>query len=192
MVGVATLLIALQFGYWAVLVYLPLFLSAGLHTSMEVAGAALLVATLPMLLVPLIGGRLAMHWGWRRLFTIAFGLVAIGDVWLVIAALSDGREMRLAATVVGMAAIGVGAALAGVVLALAPSTQGGMASAVTFVVRQAGLAISIAALAQTLGAVDAAAGFSKPFALAALVALFGMIAALVLLPARSVQQSTQA
>jgi EmrB/QacA subfamily drug resistance transporter len=197
MAGVATLLTALQFGYWAVLVYLPLFLSAGLHISMDVAGAALLAATLPMLLVPLIGGRLATHWGWRRLFTIAFGLVAIGDVWLVIAALSDGREIRLAATVAGMAAVGVGAALAnpqlsGVVLALAPSTQVGMASALTFVVRQAGLTISIAALGLTLDAVDAAAGFSKPFALAALVALFGMIAALVLLPAKSVQHSTQA
>ena len=99
MAGVAALLTALQFGYWAVLVYLPLFLGAAIHISMEGAGAALLAATLPMLLVPLIGGRLAMHWGWRRLFTIAFGLLALGDVCLVIAALSDGREIRLAATV---------------------------------------------------------------------------------------------
>jgi MFS family permease len=196
MAGVATLLTAIQFGYWAVLVYLPLFLSAGLDISIEVAGAALLAATLPMLLVPLIGGRLATHWGWRRLFTVAFGLVAIGDVWLVFAAMSDGRELRLAATIAGMAAIGVGAALAnpqlsGVVLALTPSTQAGMAAAVTFVVRQAGLAISIAALGLTLGAVDAAAGFSQPFALAALVASFGMIAARVLLPAKAVQHGAR-
>lgn len=188
MAGVAVLLTALQFGYWAVLVYLPLFLSAAIHISMEGAGAALLAATLPMLLVPLIGGRLAMHWGWRALFTIAFGLVVIGDVCLVIAALSDGPEIRLAAAVAGMVLIGVGAALAnpqlsGVVLALAPSSEAGMASAVTFIVRQAGFAISIAALGLTLGAVDAAAAFAQPFALAALVALLGMIAALVLLPA---------
>jgi MFS family permease len=197
MAGVATLLAAVQFGYWAVLVYLPLFLNAALRISMEVAGAALLAATLPMLLVPLIGGHLATHWGWRRLFAIAFGLVAVGDVWLVLAALCDGRAMRLVATVAGMAAIGVGAALAnpqlsGVVLALAPSTQAGMASAVTFVVRQAGLAIGIAALGLTLGAGDGAAEFSKPFALAALVAAFGVIAALVLLPAKSVQHGTRA
>jgi EmrB/QacA subfamily drug resistance transporter len=189
MAGVATLLTAIQFGYWAVVVYLPLFLSAALHISMDVAGVALLAATLPMLLVPLIGGRLATLWGWRRLFTIAFGLVAIGDVSLVIAALSDGLELRLVATVIGMAIIGVGAALAnpqlsGVVLALAPSSEAGMASAVTFVVRQAGFAISIAALGLTLGAVNAAAEFAQPFALAALVALLGMIAALVLLPAK--------
>ena len=189
MAGVATLLTAIQFGYWAVLVYLPLFLSAALHISMDMAGIALLAATLPMLLVPLIGGRLATQWGWRRLFTTAFGLVAIGDVSLVIAALSDSPEMRLAATVAGMATIGVGAALAnpqlsGVVLALAPSTQAGMASAVTFVVRQAGFALSIAALGLTLGAVDAAATFVQPFALAALAALLGVVAASVLLPVK--------
>lgn len=197
MAGVATLLTAIQFGYWAVLVYLPLFLSAALHISMDTAGVALLAATLPMLAVPLIGGRLATYWGWRCLFTAAFGLVAIGDVSLVMAALSDGPGIRLAATIAGMATIGVGAALAnpqlsGVVLALAPSTHAGMASAVTFVVRQAGFAVSIAALGLTLGAVNAAAAFAQPFALAACVALLGMIVALVLLPAKSLQHGAQA
>lgn len=197
MAGVATLLTAIQFGYWAVLVYLPLFLSAALHISMDTAGVALLAATLPMLAVPLIGGRLATYWGWRCLFAAAFGLVAIGDVSLVMAALSDGPGIRLAATIAGMATIGVGAALAnpqlsGVVLALAPSTHAGMASAVAFVVRQAGFAVSIAALGLTLGAVNAAAAFAQPFALAASVALLGMIVALVLLPAKSLQHSAQA
>lgn len=190
MAGVATLLTAIQFGYWAVLVYLPLFLSAALHISMDMAGVALLAATLPMLLVPLVGGRLATCWGWQRLFITAFGLVAVGDVSLVIAALSDGPWLCLAATVAGMAIIGVGAALAnpqlsGVALALAPSTQAGMASAVTFVVRQAGFALSIAVLGLTLGAVDASATFAQPFALAALVALLGVVVASVLLPAKS-------
>jgi len=190
MAGVATLLTAIQFGYWAVLVYLPFFLSAALHLSMDMAGVALLVATLPMLLVPLVGGRLATRWGWRRLFITAFGLVAIGDVSLVIAALSDGPGLRLAAAIAGMAIIGVGAALAnpqlsGVALALAPPIQAGMASAVTFVVRQVGFALGIAVLGLTLGAVDASATFAQPFALAALVALLGVVAASVLLPAKS-------
>jgi hypothetical protein len=124
----------------------------------------------------------------------AFALVAIGDVALVIAALTNGPETRLAATVAGMGTIGVGAALAnpqlsGVALALVPSTQAGMASAVTFVVRQAGFAISIAALGLTLGAVDAAVEFAQPFILAAFAALLGVIAASVLLPAKSLQHS---
>jgi EmrB/QacA subfamily drug resistance transporter len=192
MAGVGTLLTAIQFGYWAVLVYLPLFLNAAFLVSMEAAGAALLAATLPMLLVPLIGGRLVTQWGWRSFFIVAFGTVAAGDVLLVFAAVSTNPAIRLVATIAGMLTIGVGAALANpqmssIVLALAPPTQAGMASAVTMIVRQAGFAISIAALGATLKRTDVAAAFATPFALAAFVALVAVVAALVLLPARSSQ-----
>ncbi|CAN7546730.1 MFS transporter [Bradyrhizobium sp. LjRoot220] len=194
MAGVGALLMAIQFGYWAVLVYLPLFLSAGLLISMEVAGIALLAATLPMLLVPLIGGRFVTRWGWRRFFVVAFGAIAAGDALLVLAAVSASPAMRLAATLAGMLIIGVGAALANpqmssVVLALAPSTQTGMASAVTMIVRQAGFAISIAALGATLTRTDVAIAFAAPFALAAFSALVAIVAAVILLPARSAQKS---
>jgi len=191
--GVGVLLTAIQFGYWAVLVYLPLFLSAGLLVSMEIAGVALLAATLPMLLVPLIGGRFVTQWGWRRFFVIAFGIMAAGDALLALAAISSSLAMRLAATITGMLAIGAGAALANpqmssVVLALAPAAQTGMASAVTLIVRQAGFAVSIAALGATLATVDEATAFAAPFALATLAALMAIVAALALLPARSAQQ----
>ena len=194
MAGVGALLTTIQFGYWAVLVYLPLFLITGLHVTMEVAGVALLAATLPMLLVPLIGGRLVTYWEWRHLFTFAFGLIAIGDVLLVIAALSSGPAIHLSATIFGMATIGVGAALvnpqmSGAVLALTPPAQLGMASAVTMIARQAGFAISVAVLGAMLGAVDATAAFAKPFTLAAIMALLGTTAALTLIPAKSTQHS---
>jgi MFS family permease len=193
MAGVGALLTAIQFGYWAVLVYLPLFLSAALRVSMEVAGVALLAATLPMLLVPLIGGRFVTQWGWRRFFVVAFGIIAAGDALLALAAVSTSSAMRLATTMAGMLTIGVGAALANpqmssVVLALAPPTQTGMASAVTLIVRQAGFAISIAALGATLTTTDMATAFAAPFALATLAALVAIVAALILLPARSAQQ----
>jgi MFS family permease len=159
-----------------------------------VAGVALLAATLPMLLVPLIGGRLATQQGWQRLFAIAFGIIAIGDVSLVIAALSETPSIRTVATVVGMLTIGVGAALAnpqlsGVAIALAPPAQAGMASAVMMIVRQGGFAVSIAIVGATLGTVNDVAAFAKPFALAAFVASLGTIA-LVLLPPKSTQYAT--
>jgi MFS family permease len=193
MAGVGALLTAIQFGYWAVLVYLPLFLSAALLVSMEVAGVALLAATLPMLLVPLIGGRFITRWGWRRFFLVAFGFIAAGDALLVIAAVSPSPVMRLAATVAGILTIGVGAALANpqmssVALALAPPKQAGMASAMTMIVRQAGFAISIAALGATLTTTDIATAFAAPFALAALSALGAIVAAVLLLPANSSQK----
>ena len=189
MVAVGALLTAIQFGYWALLVYLPLFLSAGLFMSMEVAGMALLAATLPMLLIPLIGGRFVTRWGWRRFFVVAFGIIVAGDGLLVFAALAADPAKRLAVTMAGMLTIGVGAALAnpqmsGVALALAPPAQAGMTSAMTLIVRQAGFSISIAALGASLGTTDVAA-FALPFSLAALATLLIMTAALVLLPAKS-------
>lgn len=190
MAGVGVLLTAIQFGYWAVLVYLPLFLNTGLRMSMELAGVALLAATLPMLLVPPIGGRLATQQGWKRLFAIAFGIIIVGDASLVIAALADTPSIRLVATIVGMLTIGIGAALAnpqlsGVAIALAPPAQAAMASAVMMIVRQGGFAISIAVLGALLGTAADVAAFAKPFTLAALAALLGMAAALMLLPSKS-------
>lgn len=194
MAGVGALLTAIQFSYWAVIVYLPLFLSAGLMVSIEVAGIALLAATLPMLLVPLIGGRFVLHLGWRRFFIVAFGIIAAGDALLVLATVTLNRATCFAATIAGMLAIGVGAALAnpqmsGVVLALAPPTQAGMASAVTMMVRQAGFAISIAALGASLKTTDAAEAFAKPFALALFAAMAAVGAAFLLLPASSSRNS---
>lgn len=100
MVGVAAILLALQFGYWAVLVYLPLFLHAVLGMSMDAAGGTLLAATLPMLLVPPIGSRLVNHWGWRRYFAVAFGIMTIGNVLLTVASTTGDAQTRL----VGVAA----------------------------------------------------------------------------------------
>jgi MFS family permease len=190
MAGVGALLTAIQFGYWAVLVYLPLFLNTGLGMSMEFAGVALLAATLPMMLVPPIGGRLTTQHGWKLLFTIAFGIITVGDASLVISALSDTPSTRFVAAAVGMFTIGIGAALAnpqlsGVAIALAPPARAAMASAVMMIVRQGGFAISIAVLGALLGTANDVAAFAKPFTLAALVALFGMAAALMLLPSKS-------
>jgi MFS family permease len=134
--------------------------------------------------VPLIGGRFVTRWGWPGFFAVAFGIIASGDGLLVLAALAA-DHVRIAATIAGMLAIGLGAALANpqmssVVLALSPHAQAGMASAVTMIVRQAGFAISIAVLGASLGTTDAAAAFVAPFLVAALVALFAVIAALAL------------
>jgi MFS family permease len=196
MAGVGALLTAIQFGYWAVLVYLPLFLNIGLGMSIEFAGLALLAATLPMLLVPPIGGRLATRHGWRLFFTIAFAVMLVGDASLAISALSETPSMRLVATAIGMLAIGIGAALAnpqlsGVAIALAPPAQAGMAAAVMMIVRQGGFAISIAVLGAVLGTTSDAAAFAGPFTLAALAALLGIATALTLLPSKSTQRSTR-
>lgn len=186
------LLTAIQFGYWAVLVYLPLFLNAALLVRTEVAGVALLAATLPMLFVPLIGSRLLARWGWRRFFAAAFSLMAIGDLLLLVAALADGADARFAATVAGMVTIGIGAALANpqissVIFAVAPPGQTAMASAVAMIVRQAGFVISIAVLGAALATVSVASAFAPLFIIATFAAVIAVVTSLGVLPMKPPQ-----
>ena len=193
MFGVAILLVAVSVGYWAVLVYLPLLFVEGMGQSSNWAGVALLAATLPMLIVPPLGGRLVLRLGWRRHFSIGMAMMAVGNVIMTTALLceSDWPRALLAA---GMSAIGVGAALAhpqlsGAVVALAPPDQAGKASAVTVVMRQAGFAIGIAILGAALANEAELTSYVPLFVIAAAACTGGLVAALRLLPDRAGDRS---
>ncbi|WP_139234177.1 MFS transporter [Methylobacterium pseudosasicola] len=180
MIGVTALLMAVSVGYWAILVYLPLFLGTAFGWTTEAVGLAMLAATLPMLIVPPFGGRLAPRLGWRRLFAAALALIAIGGAALALSALVDSALAR-ASAFAGMALIGVGAAmshpqLSGAVIALAPSEASGMASALTVIARQAGFALGVAALGALTPTTLTITGFAWLFGAAAVAALCGMLA----------------
>lgn len=181
MIAVTVLLIAVSIGYWAVLVYLPLFLTTAFGLSAAQAGIALLAATVPMVVLPPLAGRLAMRWGWRALFTSGLVVIAIGDLAL---ALQPTWTMAL----LGMAIIATGAALvqsqlSGAVVTLAPPAQAGMASALTIVMRQGGFALGIAALGAALAPEQGASAFAGVFLLATAASAIGAAAALLLLRA---------
>ena len=181
MVGVALLLITVSIGYWAVLVYLPLFLTTVFDLSTAQAGVAILAATAPMVFLPPLAGRLATRWGWRTLFTCGLVVIAAGNLAL---ALQPTWTMAL----LGMVVIAAGTALvqsqlSGAVVTLAPPAQAGMASALTIVMRQGGFALGIAALGAALGTEQAASAYTSVFLLAAAASAVGAAAALLLLPA---------
>ena len=180
MIAVALLLITASIGYWAVLVYLPLFLTTSFSLSTAQAGVAILAATLPMVFLPPLAGRLATKWGWRTLFASGLGLITAGDIML---ALWPTWTMAL----LGMIVIATGAALvqsqlSGAVVTLAPPAQAGMASALTIVMRQGGFAIGIAMLGAALGGMRAPEAYAALFFYAALASAIGAAAALLLLP----------
>lgn len=185
MIAVALLLITVSVGYWAVLVYLPLFLASAFGLAAEQSGVVLLAATVPMIFLPPLAGHLATRWGWRALFASGLAIIALGD--LVLAGTEAGADPFLIA-LAGMVVIAIGAALvqsqlSGAVVALAPPAQAGMASALTIVMRQGGFAIGIALLGATLGSERAAASSYVPlFLLAAAASLVGVAAAWLLLP----------
>ena len=181
LIAVALLLITVSIGYWAVLVYLPLFLTTAFGLSTAQAGIALLAATLPMVVLPPLAGHLATRWGWRALFTSGLVVIAIGDLALAL-------EPTWTMALLGMAIIATGAALvqsqlSGAVVTLAPPAQAGMASALTIVMRQGGFAVGIAALGAALGPEQGASAYSAVFLLAAAASALGAAAALLLLPA---------
>ncbi|MGE0713944.1 MAG: MFS transporter [Alphaproteobacteria bacterium] len=182
--AVGLLLAAMSVAYWAILVYLPVFMAAGIGWPAEAAGPALVVATLPMLVLSPFGGRAVLRLGWRRLFALGLGLVAAGDLALAAAALFP--PIAVGALFCGMACIGTGAALAnpqlsGAMVALVPADRAGMASAVTVVMRQGAFAVGVAGLGTVL-ARQVGSGFPLLFALAAAVATLGVGTAIVLLP----------
>jgi EmrB/QacA subfamily drug resistance transporter len=190
MTGVAALLAAVSMGYWAVLVFLPPFLVAAFGWSADVAGLVMLAATLPMLIMPLVGGKLVGRLGWRRYFTAALIIMAGGDAIFVAALLMGGAQPASWHAIAGMTGIGIGAALAhpqlsGAVVALTPPAQAGMASAMTVVMRQGVFAIGIAVLGAVLSAPDRVASYAAPFSVAALSALAGALAATLCLPAKT-------
>jgi MFS family permease len=191
MIGVAILLFAVSIGYWAVLVYLPLFFAAAFGWSSEVAGIALLTATLPMLFLPPLGGWLVGRVGWRLHFALALAILAVGNVTITITLMLSGSTPAIIPILCGMICIGVGVALAhpqlsGAVVALVPADQVGMASAVTVVMRQAGFAIGIAVLGAVLRAEGLAISYVWLFSIAAFASAAGLVAALALLPAPAI------
>lgn len=187
MIAAAILLVTVSVAYWAVLVYLPLFLGAGFGFAAETVGIAMLAATLPMLVLPPVAGALVPRWGWRRLFATGLIVVAAGDLVLAATFIAGALVSPLWIALLGMSCIATGAALvqsqlSGAVVALAPPAQAGMASALTIVMRQGGFALGIAALGAALGTDVAVGGFSLVFWLAAIAAVVGAGAALLLLP----------
>ncbi len=187
MMGVAALIAAVSIGYWAVLVYLPLFLSTAFGWSLQEAGMGLLAATLPMLVIPSFSGRMASRLGWRWLFAIALTTMAIGGMALGLAAMAMQTMAAIVWAIVGMLILGTGAALAnpqlsGAVVALAPPEASGMASAIAVIARQGGFAVGVAALGGLLPSGGGAAGFVWIFCLAAAASACGVLAC-ILLPA---------
>ncbi|TAJ84472.1 MAG: MFS transporter [Reyranella sp.] len=182
MIAVALLLITVSIGYWAVLVYLPLFLTTAFGLSTAQAGVAILAATLPMVFLPPLAGRLATRWGWRALFTCGLVVIAAGDLALAL-------KPTWAMALLGMIVIATGTALvqsqlSGAVVTLAPPAQAGMASALTIVMRQGGFALGIAALGATLGQEPSMTGYATMFGVAASSAFFGAGSAFLLLSPR--------
>jgi MFS family permease len=187
MIAIASLLLAVSIGYWAVLVYLPLFLETAFGWPSQSVGIVFMIATAPMLFMPALGSHMVTRWGWRSLFATGLAMLIIGDALLFASACSTEHLARLALAVLGMALAGAGAGLAhpqlsGAIIALLPPEQTGMASAITIAFRQGGFALGVAALGAALAHPVSLTGSVSLFLLATAAPAAGLWVTLKLLP----------
>lgn len=165
--------------YWSTLVILPS--AGGLWFGLDTAqaGALLLAATAPMLLLPGAGAWLANRWGAKALFAASMALVATGDLLLWRTAQAPG----IAAFVGGMLLAGSGAGLmnsqlSAAFVSTALPSWAGMASALGITMRQLGYALGVALLGFVAGLGHVS--YAMCFALATAAGIFGALLALIL------------
>ncbi|MFN4164770.1 MAG: MFS transporter [Ferrovibrio sp.] len=174
-IGIGCLLLSLSAGYWATLIYLPLYLLATFGLDVEQGGLAMLAATLPMLVLPPVGVWSTQRYGWQATFTGGMLLLMVGLTLLAFAALNDAPlwQVLLAMLLLASGAGISNSQVSGALVALAPPDRAGMASAMATTLRQAGFAIGIALLGAVSGGVD----YTAAFGVAALAAALGAAAA---------------
>ncbi len=141
--------IGMNFSFWPLIIYLPIYYQTGLGYSSMATGLALLTYTLPTLLMPPIGEKLVVRFGAARIIPI--GLAAIGAGFLL---------MNLA--VMYQMSLLPGALLAGMALGLTntpvtntttgsvASNRVGLASGIDISARLITLAINIALMGSLL------------------------------------------
>ncbi|ENG0874766.1 MFS transporter [Pseudomonas saponiphila] len=150
-IGVQLLPVATGFSFVALIVYLPIWFMVIQGRDAFTAGLAILPLTAPMLVVPLLAGRMAQHVSPGLLSGIGFLISALGASLLM----HLSPEGSLWAMTIPMLLIGIGNGLPwGLMDALSvsvvPKERAGMAAGIFTTMRVAGEAIAIAAIGAVL------------------------------------------
>lgn len=150
-IGVQLLPVATGFSFIALIVYLPIWFIVIQGRDAFTAGLAILPLTAPMLVVPLLAGRMARHVSPGLLSGIGFLISALG-AWLLMGLSPDGSYWTMA---IPMLLIGIGNGLPwGLMDALSvsvlPKERAGVAAGIFTTMRVAGEAIAIAAIGAAL------------------------------------------
>lgn len=139
--------VGMNFSFWPLMIYLPIYLERGLGYSIGTAATALLAYTIPTLVLPPLAERLALRY--RPAVIIPLGLYVIGCGFLLMN-LGSGAEHASWLTLLP------GALLAGTGLGITntpvtntttgsvPANRSGMASGIDMSARMISLAINIA------------------------------------------------
>lgn len=140
---------AMNLSYWPFMIYLPIWFQAGLGYDSIAAGLALLAYTLPTLVMPPLGERLALRY--RPGLVIPAGLFTIGAGFLLMKAGSAAAHADWLTMLPGCLLAGIGLGLTNTPVTntttgSVSSDRAGMASGIDMSARMVSLAVNIAAM----------------------------------------------
>ncbi|MFM0237229.1 MFS transporter [Paraburkholderia phytofirmans] len=143
----------MNFSFWPFMIYLPIYFQIGLGYDSVSAGLALLAYTLPTLLFPPLGERLALRYGSG--IAIPAGLFTIGLGFMLMRYGSGAAHADLWTLLPGCMIAGAGLGLTNTPVtntttAAVPAERAGMASGIDMSARMITLAINIALMGAIL------------------------------------------
>ncbi|WGS52229.1 MFS transporter [Paraburkholderia sp. D15] len=143
----------MNFSFWPFMIYLPIYFQIGLGYDSVNAGLALLAYTLPTLLFPPLGERLALRYGSG--IAIPAGLLTIGIGFLLMKLGSSVAHPGVLSMMPGCLLAGAGLGLTNTPVtntttAAVPPERAGMASGIDMSARMITLAINIALMGAIL------------------------------------------
>jgi EmrB/QacA subfamily drug resistance transporter len=139
--------VGMNFSFWPFMIYLPIYFQKGLGYKSVTAGLSLLAYTLPTLVVPPLGERLALRY--KPGVVIPIGLFTIGLGFILMKLGSSVNQASWLTMMPGCLIAGIGLGLTNTPVtntttASVPSTRAGMASGIDMSARLISLAVNIA------------------------------------------------
>ncbi len=149
--GASMLGIANSMSYWAMIIYLPPYFQNVLGLSTFQAGLSLLPLTLPMLLLPPVGAKLATKLPLRVFLAGGLAMIGIG-FWLMhgLTAQSGWGGLFPGFLIAGIGAGLINAEMSNVAIAVVPFERSGMASGINMMFRHGSFTLGIAVMGALL------------------------------------------
>lgn len=141
--------IGMNFSFWPLMIYLPVYYQSGLGYSSLATGLALLAYTLPTLLMPPLGEKLVVRFGAARV--IPLGLFTIGAGFILMKFAAAHHLSLLPGALLAGAALGLtNTPVTNTTTGSVPGNRAGMASGIDISARLITLSINIALMGSLL------------------------------------------
>lgn len=175
--------IGMNFSFWPLMIYLPIYFQSALGYDAVAAGGALLAYTVPTLAMPPLAERWAQRYGAGRVIPLGLAMIGLGFMAMYLGSLPAGASWKTLMPGAVLSGIGLGLTntlVSNTTTGSVPASRTGMASGIDMSARLITLAINIALMGVILiagiashlrGAVGATLDGAQLRALAARIAV---------------------